>query len=246
MGRLHCHEHPDVLVLTTQVIAAAPGRVKLAANPFFPGGGGQLADRGMLRWAGGATRVTGFAQESDGLWHLLAEPVEVTAGPVEAAVDADFRALMCEVHTGMHIVNALVYQSFNGALVTGAQINDDGTGRIDFDLPEADNERLRGLEGAVNDAIRQNFVVRQTFVDETVVRSEPGLIRSRSVAPPPSDDGTIRVIEIVGLDRQACGGTHLSSTGASRPLKILKIENKGRHNRRIRLGLDNAAACSPG
>jgi len=70
------------------------------------------------------------------------------------------------------------------------------------------------------------------------VRTEPGLIRSRSVAPPPSDDGTIRVIDIVGLDRQACDGTHLASTGASRPLKILEIENKGRHNRRLRIGLD--------
>lgn len=238
MAPLHCHAHPDRLTLVTTVAAAAPGRVRLAETPFFPGGGGQLPDRGVLRWAGGEARVAGFAQESDGLWHLLADPVELPAGPVEAAVDAGFRRLMCELHTDMHIVNALVYQSFNGALVTGAQINGDGTGRIDFDLPDADNERLRALEGAVNDAIRQNLPVRQTYVDETVVRSEPGLIRSRSVAPPPSEDGTIRVVEIVGLDRQACGGTHLAATGASRPVRILKIENKGRHNRRLRVGLD--------
>jgi misacylated tRNA(Ala) deacylase len=58
------------------------------------------------------------------------------------------------------------------------------------------------------------------------------------VAPPPGDDGLIRIVEIVGLDRQACGGTHLASTGRSRALRILKIDNKGRHNRRIRIGLD--------
>jgi misacylated tRNA(Ala) deacylase len=65
-----------------------------------------------------------------------------------------------------------------------------------------------------------------------------GLIRSRSVAPPPGDDGSIRIVEIVGLDRQACGGTHLTSTARSRPLRILKIDNKGRHNRRVKIGLD--------
>jgi misacylated tRNA(Ala) deacylase len=238
MATLYCHRDPDALTLTTDVVAASPGRVRLADSPFFPGGGGQLPDRGLLRWTGGETQVAGFAQEMDGLWHLLADPIELSAGPVEASVDADFRRLMCELHTGLHIINALVYQSFDGALVTGAQMNHDGTGRVDFDLPDADNDRLRALEGAINDAIRQDFAVRATYVDETVVRTEPGLIRSRSVAPPPSDDGTIRVVEIVGLDRQACGGTHLPSTGASRRLKILKIENKGRHNRRLRIGLD--------
>jgi misacylated tRNA(Ala) deacylase len=68
-------------------------------------------------------------------------------------------------------------------------------------------------------------------------RAEPGLLRSRSVAPPPTADGSVRIVEIVGLDRQACGGTHLASTGRSRPLRILKIDNKGRHNRRVRIGL---------
>jgi misacylated tRNA(Ala) deacylase len=241
MATLYCHRDPDALTLTTEVVAASPGRVKLADSPFFPGGGGQLPDRGVLRHAGGETQIAGFSQEADGLWHLLAEPIELSAGPVEAFVDADFRRLMSELHTDMHIINALVYQSFNGALVTGAQMNHDGTGRVDFDLPEADNDRLRALEGPINDAIRQDFSVRATYVDETVVRTEPGLIRSRSVAPPPSNDGTIRVVEIVGLDRQACGGTHLASTGASRRLKILKIENKGRHNRRLRIGLDGLA-----
>ena len=62
-------------------------------------------------------------------------------------------------------------------------------------------------------------------------------MRSRSVAPPPAADGSVRIVEIVGLDRQACGGTHLASTGRSRPVRILKIDNKGRHNRRVRLAL---------
>jgi PAS domain-containing protein len=66
---------------------------------------------------------------------------------------------------------------------------------------------------------------------------QPGVLRSKAVTPPPQADGKVRVVEIAGLDRQACGGTHLTSTGQSRPLRILKVENKGRHNRRVKIGL---------
>jgi len=75
------------------------------------------------------------------------------------------------------------------------------------------------------------------YIGMSVAQAEHGLIRSRSVAPPPTPDGKVRIVEIVGLDRQACGGTHLTATGDAPPLRILKIENKGGHNRRIRLGL---------
>jgi misacylated tRNA(Ala) deacylase len=67
--------------------------------------------------------------------------------------------------------------------------------------------------------------------------AQPGLLRSKSVTPPPGADGTVRIVEILGLDRQACGGTHLASTAQSRPLRIVKIDNKGRHNRRVRIAL---------
>jgi len=113
----------------------------------------------------------------------------------------------------------------------------DGTARMDFDVPGADNDRLRALEGPINDAIKLNIPVNFTYIGMSVAQAEHGLIRSRSVAPPPTPDGKVRIVEIVGLDRQACGGTHLTSTGDSPPLRILKIENKGRHNRRVRLGL---------
>ena len=237
MTRYFCLDEPELLELETSVVAAEPGRVRLERSPFYPGGGGQLPDKGTLQWSGCDVAIAGFEDTGEGIWHLLAEPV-VLSGAVVAEVDRPFRQLMRELHTDLHIVNALVYQGFDGALVTGVQMNADGTARIDFDLPEADNERLRGLEGAINDVIRQDLPVRETYVGEDEAFDEPGLIRSRSVTPPPTADGKIRVVEIAGLDRQACGGTHLASTGASRPLRILKIDNKGRHNRRLRIGLD--------
>ncbi|MGH7355045.1 MAG: alanyl-tRNA editing protein, partial [Candidatus Rokuibacteriota bacterium] len=148
-------------------------------------------------------------------------------------------ALQTELHTGTHVLNALVFQRFRGALVTGAQMGDDATARMDFDLRDVDNDRLRALEAEVNDVIRQDLPLRFAYVTADALASEPGLIRCRSVAPPPASDGTVRVVEIVGLDRQACGGTHLASTGRSRPIRFLKIDNKGRHNRRVKIGLVN-------
>ena len=238
-NRYLCHDHPDVLTLETRVLDARPGAVVLEQSPFHPGGGGQLPDRGRLAWASGETRVTGFQIAGDRVWHLLADPVE-PAGAVQTSVDPAFRALQTELHTGAHVINALVFQRFAGALITGAQLNDDGTARMDFDLPDVDNDRLRALEPGINDVLRQDLPLRISYVASDALASEPGLIRCRSVAPPPASDGSVRVVEIVGLDRQACGGTHLASTGRSRALRILKIDNKGRHNRRVRFGLGEA------
>ena len=221
--------------METTILDARPGAAVLAQSPFHPGGGGQIADRGTIAWSGGEARVTGFETIDGTLWHLLGDPVEAR-GAVRVAVDAEFRAAQTELHTGAHVLNALVYQTFNGALLTGAQLGDDGTARCDFDLPDVDNDRLRALEGALNDVIRQDLAVRYTWIPREEAETTTGLLRSRSVAPPPSADGMIRIVEIVGLDRQACGGTHLASTGRSRPIRILKIDNKGRHNRRVRYG----------
>lgn len=236
---LFCHDNPDTLTLETAVADALPGKVVLAQSPFYPGGGGQLADRGTLRWSGGEARVTGFEFADGKLWHLLDGEAQAT-GVVEAAVDAGFRHVMRQLHTGTHILNALVFQSFNGALVTGVQMYEDGTARMDFDVPGADNDRLRALEAPINEIVDQDIAVSIAYVPVAEAQAEHGLIRSRSVAPPPTADGRIRIVEIAGLDRQACGGTHLSSTGASPPLRILKIDNKGRHNRRVRIGLVEA------
>lgn len=236
MPRYLCHDFPDLLDFETEVLDARPGAVLLARSAFYPGGGGQLPDQGWIEWRGGNVAVTGFEERDGRLWHLLAEPVAV-AGAVRGAVDPAFRAVMCALHTNLHIVNALAYQEFDGALVTGVQMAGDGTARIDLDLQGADNDRVRALEPRINAVIRQDLAVRDTTVPLVQAAAEPGLLRSKAVAPPPQDDGMIRVVEIAGLDRQACGGTHLASTGASPPLRILKVENKGRHNRRIRLAL---------
>jgi misacylated tRNA(Ala) deacylase len=190
----------------------------------------------VLRWAGGEAKIVGLESTGGKIWHLLDGQPEVTDA-VEAVVDPAFRTKMTQLHTATHILNALVFQQFDGALVTGVQMNEDATARMDFDLPDADNDRLRALESAINDVIRQDLAVRVAYVPMDEAAETPGLLRSRSVTPPPGRDGRVRIVEIVELDRQACGGTHLAQTGACGAIKILKIENKGRHNRRVRLGM---------
>jgi len=156
-------------------------------------------------------------------------------------IDSAHRLRVAQLHTDTHILNALVFRHFDGALVTGAQIAADGTARMDFDLPEVDNDALRRLEPELNEVIRAALPVQASYVSAAEASATPGLIRSAAVAPPPTADGRIRIIEIEGLDRQACGGTHLSNTAESGAVRIVKVENKGRHNRRIRLALANPA-----
>lgn len=229
-----CHEHPDLLDHDATVIDTRPGAVVLDRSAFHPGGGGQVSDVGTIEWHDGSAEITHVEVDGDRWWHVLADGAAIPAGDVRVAVDGAHRLAVASLHTMSHVLNAFVFDEFSGALVTGAQINGDGRGRMDFDLPEIDNERLRALEAPINDVIARGLGVTSHYVPLADATPESGLMRSLAVAPPPTPDDTLRVIDVEGIDRQACGGTHLSNTGQSRPVRITKVENKGRHNRRVR------------
>lgn len=239
MSRYYCTDHPDVLELETRVLDVRPGAVLLAASPVFPGGGGQLMDRARIAWGSGEANVERVEIEPHGVWHVAAG-AEAASGVVQVRVDAGFRALMCELHTVAHVVNALVFQKFEGALLTGAQLAADATLRIDFDLPGVENDRIKALEAPINEALRRDHRVRDYDMAWAAAEAVPGLFRAKSAAPPRGADGLVRIVAIGDLDAQACGGTHLTSTGAARAIRILKTENKGRQNRRVRVGLVGA------
>ncbi len=150
-----CHEYPDLYEHEATIIDAAPGRLVLDRSAFHPGGGGQVSDTGWLDHAAGTVDVTGVDNVDGVIWHVLADDALELAGPVVLRVDHERRSRVAQLHTDSHVLNALVYESFPGTLVTGAQINDDGTGRMDFDLSEVDNDVLRALDGGVNDVIRR-------------------------------------------------------------------------------------------
>ncbi len=232
-----CHEQPDLYLHDATVVDARPGAVVLSRTAFHPGGGGQVGDVGSIEHVGGVVAVDHVEVDGDTWWHVLTEPDAVLTGAVEVRVDAEHRRRVASLHTMSHVLNAFVFDEFEGSLVTGAQINGDGTGRMDFDLTAIDNDRLRALAGPVNDVIARGLAVEAVYVDADEAAATPGLVRSLSVAPPPTPDGRLRLIDVDGLDRQACGGTHLSNTAESRPFVIGKIENKGKRNRRIRFSL---------
>jgi misacylated tRNA(Ala) deacylase len=234
-----CHEQPDLYEHGAAVVDAAPGRVVLDRSAFHPGGGGQVSDAGTLEHAGGLATVTAIETIDGAVWHVLDDPSLELAGDIVVRVDPAHRSRVAQLHTDSHVLNAIVYERWSGTLVTGAQINADGTGRMDFDLSEIDNDALRALDVAVNDVIRRAPDVRATYVDAGDATSVAGLVRSLSVAPPPTPDGRLRIIDIDGVDRQACGGTHLSNMGQSAPLRITKVESKGKRNRRIRFALES-------
>lgn len=231
------HEQPDLMDYETTIVAARPGAIVLERSALHPGGGGQEADHADIEHDAGRCRIVEIRQEGGQYWHLLDSPAELTGGVVRVRNDEARRSVLAQLHTATHVMNALVFRQFDGALVTGAQINADGTARMDFDLPEVDNDLLRAIESQINDVIRQGLPVHALYVPAAEAERVPGLIRSMSVAPPPTPDGHLRIIEVGDLDRQACGGTHLTNTGQSRAIRMVKIENKGRHNRRIRIAL---------
>jgi misacylated tRNA(Ala) deacylase len=232
------HEHPDVLVFDANVVDSQPGRVALDRSLLHPGGGGQVSDRAKMTFQDGDACIVNVVHEGGRYWHILDRAITIT-GESRIEIDAAHRLRVAQLHTITHVLNALVFQRFDGALVTGAQINADGTARMDFDLPDADNDELRKLEPRVNEIISAGVAVTASYVSHAEALATSGLIRSLSVAPPPTPDGRIRIIEIAGIDRQACGGTHLTNTSESLPIRITKVENKGRRNRRVKLALNS-------
>lgn len=235
--QLLCQADANILELETDVVDARPGAVLLAQSPGFPGGGGQLADVMRLQWAKGEAAIAGMTPDPRGWWHSFEGETEIS-GRVRVLVDPGFRRLMCELHTLAHVTNAVVFRAFGGALLTGAQLSADGTFRVDFDLPGSDADRLRALAGSINDEIRANHPVRTFHMPWDSAAVVPGLFRSKNVSPPRQADGNVRIVEIGEMDRQGCGGTHLASTGEARPVRILKVDNKGRQNRRVVVGFD--------
>ena len=218
-----------------EVVTVDPDRgVALNRTAFYPGGGGQPYDIGMLTWDGGAAEVT-RAGRGDGLvWHRLPDDVE-PPGPgtvLSGRVDWERRHLLMRTHTALHVLCGVIWQDF-GVAVTGGNM-EPGRGRLDFELDAMSTELGARVEARMNEEIRRARDIRVAFLDRAQADQDPALIRTKANLIPASIN-PLRIIDIVGLDRQADGGTHVASTAEVGRVVVTKTESKGRANKRIRL-----------
>lgn len=208
------------------------GRVLLDRTVFYPGGGGQPHDVGVLRIGEDVLTISRVASDGDQVWHWLEGGLPTVGTAVEGDVDWHRRYSLMRTHTAMHALCGVIWSRFK-APVTGGDMKP-GTGRLDFELPQWQSEFKPEIEKELNLQLSRALAVNIEFLDRATADGDPSLIRTK-VSLLPAALTTVRVVDIVGLDRQADGGTHVESTGEVGTVQISKVESKGKGFRRIRL-----------
>lgn len=211
------------------------GRVALDQTAFYASGGGQPHDTGRLTTGETSWTVTGVKKEGADIWHTLeGADLPATGDAVTGEVEWDRRHRLMRTHSAMHVLGGVIWNEYR-TLSTGNNM-EPLKARIDYDfdpLPDGFAERIEALVNAEIDAdrpIRVEFLPRETAVeDEELIRTKVNMI--------PEAVSEIRVVDIVGLDKQADGGTHVRSTAEIGAFRITKTESKGKGNKRIRFEL---------
>jgi misacylated tRNA(Ala) deacylase len=222
--------------MAATVLAATPEGIVLDRTLFYARSGGQPGDAGVLRWDGGEA-VIAEAVKGEGAT-ILHLPVPGAALPavgatVTGAIDWPRRWALMRMHTAMHLMCAVL----PGIAVTGGAVGVERS-RLDFNLP--DPPAKEPIEAGLNALIAADHPVATEWVDEAVLDDNPALVRTLSVQPP-RGTGRLRLVRIgageTPVDLQPCGGTHVARTGEIGRVAVVKIENKGKQNRRIVLAL---------
>jgi misacylated tRNA(Ala) deacylase len=209
--------------------------IVLDRSAFYPGGGGQPPDHGTLLWDGVETRIAG-TRKGDDLYLLPVEgdPLPPVGTQVTGAVEDERRSLLMRTHSGLHVLCGVVFRDF-GALVTGGNM-EPGEARMDFNLPEVPPDFKARLEELVNIEVVADRSVAVKVLPRAEALALPDIIRTQSNLIP-ADEQEIRIVDIVGLDTQADGGTHVASTAQIGRVSVVKVESKGKANRRVRVRL---------
>jgi len=210
--------------------------VQLDRTVFYPAGGGQPGDTGVLRTKDGGTVVIVDTVKDRETGDHLHVPADGAATPapgetVVAEIDWERRHRHMRMHTCLHLLCAVVPGGVTGGSV-GAE-----KGRLDFDLPEQTLDKDR-ITAELNRLIAEDHPVKATWITDEEMAANPDLVRTMSVKPP-MDTGRVRVMEVAGVDVQPCGGTHVKSSGEIGRVRVGKIEKKGKHNRRVNVVFDD-------
>ncbi|QCI68825.1 alanyl-tRNA editing protein [Phreatobacter stygius] len=205
--------------------------VALDRTVFYPTGGGQPGDTGILVVAGQDLAVVTavYGETKQDIVHVLAPGATAPAlgTSVTARIDWTIRHKRMRMHTGLHLLSVVLPYP-----VTGGSVGAD-EGRLDFDIPEAGLDR-DDITARLNVLIGKDAEVTERWITDAELEANPGLVKTMSVKPP-MGSGKVRLVDISGLDLQPCGGTHVRRTSEIGPMVVSAIEKKGKQNRRVRV-----------
>jgi len=208
--------------------------VALDATAFFPGGGGQPADQGTLTWDDQTRTVTGLRRAGDLVWHTLDGDIPPIGTTVQGHLDWEHRYALMRTHTALHILCGVIFRDYN-ALVTGGNM-EPLKARMDFELESMSATFAQEVEERVNREVAANRPVLTRLLPRAEAFQIPDLIRTKiNLLPPEIQE--VRVVEIVGLDLQADGGTHVARTGEVGRIVVVGHESKGKINKRLRIAV---------
>jgi len=214
------------------VIGVDERAIRLDRTVFYPLGGGQPGDSGVLRRADGGTIAIIEARKGEGMEDVLHVPAPGSATPavgetVNAEIDWERRYRLMRMHTCLHLLCAVI-----PCAVTGGQISD-GKARLDFDAAGETLDK-EAINAKLNALIEADHAVTPRWITDEELAAHPELVRTMSVKPP-MGYGRVRLLDIAGVDLQPCGGTHIHRTGEIGRVDVTKIESKGKQNRRVNI-----------
>jgi misacylated tRNA(Ala) deacylase len=239
------HRHTERLDLidstlrewTALVLDVDEHGIVLDRSAFYPGGGGQPPDHGVLLWGGVQTRIVG-AHRGDDIRLIAADgdPLPPVGTAVHGAIEDDRRTALMRTHSGLHLLSGVVFRDF-GALVTGSNM-DPLSGRLDFNLDTVPEGFKEVVEAACNAEVDADRAIEAYELPRDEAFEIPDIIRTATNLLPANIE-IVRIVDIRGLDVQADGGTHVASTRQVGHLRVQKVENKGKGFRRIRIALES-------
>ncbi len=225
-------------MFAAQVAASDEGGVVLDQTAFYPGGGGQPHDTGRLFCQDGRQwLVTGMARRDGEIWHLLADetPPPPAGTPVRGEIDWERRYQLMRTHTALHILCGVIWRDY-GVLVTGGNM-EPLRARMDFEFESMEKSLVQEIERAVNQEVAAERPIRVRILPREEAFQIPDLIRTKINLLPPAIT-EVRVVEIVGLDMQADGGTHVANTREVGPIRVVDYMSKGKSNKRMIIALE--------
>jgi misacylated tRNA(Ala) deacylase len=211
-------------------VDTAAQRVALDRSAFYPGGGGQPNDTGRLAFEGQMVPVTQVKKEGDQVWHWLSGPLPGEGQAVTGMIDWDRRHALMRTHSALHVLCGVVFRDY-GAQVTGGNM-EPLAGRMDFEFATMHGDLVAEIEARCNAEVQADRPIRVRILPREEAFQIPDLIRTK-INLLPEGIREVRTVEIVGLDLQADGGTHVARTGEIGQIKVTDYKSKGAINKRI-------------